>query len=162
MVIRLATTGHAKPSSALESQELRCVVMLKIGEVSARSGLSVKALRYYDDIGIVRPHQRTRSGYRLYNPDVLKHLAFVRSAQALGLSLGEIREVIAMRDRGEAPCSHVLALIQRRAEELDERIAELQGLRRELRRLARRARLMDARDCDPGRVCHLIDAPIPT
>src|SRR5262249_40680181 len=119
---------HAKPSSVLESQELRCVGMLKIGEVSARSGLSVKALRYYGDIGIVRPHRRTRSGYRLYNPDVLKHLAFVRSAQALGLSLGEIREVIAMRDRGEAPCSHVLALIQRRAEELDERIVELQGL----------------------------------
>src|SRR6516164_8574904 len=104
-------------------------VALKIGEVAARSGLSVQALRYYDDIGILRPIRRTPSGYRLYDGAALQQLAFVRAAQAVGLTLGEIREVIALRDRGEVPCAHVLELIQRRAGELDERIAELQTLR---------------------------------
>ena len=131
-------------------------VALKIGEVAARSGCSVQALRYYDDIGILRPVRRTTSGYRVYAPAALQQLAFVRAAQAVGLTLGEIREVIALRDRGEVPCGHVLELIQRRAGELDERIAELQTLRSELRRLARRATRMDPRDCEPDRVCHLI------
>jgi DNA-binding transcriptional MerR regulator len=130
---------------------------LQIGEVAERSGLSVKALRYYDDIGILRPLTRSASGYRLYGNDALQQLAFVRAAQAVGLSLGEIREIIAMRDRGEIPCGHVLELIQRRAAELEERVAELQALRNELGRLARRARRMDPRDCDPDRVCHLIE-----
>ena len=134
---------------------------LKIGEVAAQSGLSVKALRYYDDIGILRPAARTGSGYRLYDPDALTQVAFVRAAQAVGLTLGEIREVIALRDRGEVPCGHVLELIQRRAGELDDRIAELEALRSRLRRLARRARRMDPRDCEPDRVCHLIESAPP-
>ncbi len=134
---------------------------LKIGEVAAQSGLSVKALRYYDDIGILRPATRTGSGYRLYDPDALTQVAFVRAAQAVGLTLGEIREIIALRDRGEVPCGHVLELIRRRAAELDDRIAELEALRSELRRLARRARRMDPRDCEPDRVCHLIESPPP-
>jgi DNA-binding transcriptional MerR regulator len=138
------------------------LVLLTIGEMAGQSGVSVKALRYYDEIGIVRPTRRSPSGYRLYSPDTLKELAFVRSAQSLGLTLGEIREVIALRDRGEAPCSHVLALLQRRAEELDARVTELQTLRSELRRLARRARHMDPRDCDPSRICHLIEGTSPT
>jgi DNA-binding transcriptional MerR regulator len=70
--------------------------------------------------------------------------------------LGEIREVIAMRDRGEVPCAHVLDLLQQRSAEVEARIAELHPLRAELRRLARRARTLDAADCDPRRVCHLI------
>ena len=134
---------------------------LKIGEVAARSGLSVQALRYYDDIGILRPIRRTPSGYRLYDGAALQQLAFVRAAQAVGLTLGEIREVIALRDRGEVPCAHVLELIQRRAGELDERIAELEALRSELRRLARRATRMDPRDCESDQVCHLIEGPRP-
>jgi DNA-binding transcriptional MerR regulator len=137
-------------------------VVLKIGGVAARSGVSAKALRYYDDIGILRPAERTASGYRLYHDDALQQLAFVRSAQAVGLTLGEIREIVALRDRGEVPCGHVLELIQRRAGELDQRIVELQVLRGELRRLARRARRLDPRDCDPDRVCHLIEGQTPT
>jgi DNA-binding transcriptional MerR regulator len=130
---------------------------MRIGELAARFGVSVKALRYYDDVGILRPATRTASGYRLYGDDALAQLAFVRAAQAVALTLGEIREVIALRDRGEIPCGHVLELIQRRAAELDDRVAELQALRDQLRRLARRARRLDPRDCAPDRVCHLLE-----
>jgi DNA-binding transcriptional MerR regulator len=132
---------------------------MRIGEFADRSGVTAKALRYYDDVGILRPTTRTPSGYRLYGEDALQKLAFVRAAQGVGLSLGEIREVIAMRDRGEVPCGHVLKLIRRRAGELDERIAEMQALRDQLAQLARRARRLDPRDCDPDRICHLIEGP---
>ena len=131
---------------------------MRIGELARRSGLSVKTLRYYDEIGVLRPVSRSGSGYRLYGEDALAQLGFVRAAQAAGLTLGEIREVIAMRDRGEVPCGHVAGLIQQRAAELDERVAELTALRDQLRRLARRARGLDPRDCDPNKICHLIDS----
>src|SRR5438132_14195611 len=129
---------------------------MQIGEVVTRSGLSDKTLRFYEDVGVLDPPERTPSGYRDYDTAVLDRLAFIRAAQAVGLTLGEIREVIAMRDRGEVPCGHVLELLQQRSAEVEARIVELQRLRAELRRLARRARSLDPADCDPGRVCHLI------
>jgi MerR family copper efflux transcriptional regulator len=53
----------------------------------------------------------------------------VRAAQALGLTLGEVRQIIAFRDRGTAPCAHVTELLQRHATDLDARVRELQQLR---------------------------------
>lgn len=129
---------------------------MKIGELAGRAGTSVKTIRYYDRIGVLAPLERSSSGYRLYGEDALDRYRFVRAAQAVGLRLGEIREIIALRDRGETPCGFVVELIGRRAAELDERIDELEGLRDELRRLARRAERLDARSCDPQLVCHVI------
>jgi len=129
---------------------------MRIGEVASRSGLSTKAIRYYEDIGLLPPPERSASGYREYAATVLDRLAFVRAAQAVGLSLGEIRGIVAMRDEGEMPCGHVLDLLRTRAAELDRRIAELRALRGELNRLVARAQGLDPADCDPGRICHLV------
>jgi DNA-binding transcriptional MerR regulator len=129
---------------------------VQIGELSQRSGLSVKALRYYEDIGVLAAPERTASGYRDYGTEVLGRLEFVRAAQAVGLTLGEIREVIAFRERGDVPCTHVLDLILHHAAEVDRRIAELQRLRAELGRLARRARTLDPADCPESAVCHVL------
>jgi len=70
---------------------------VQIGEVAQRSGLSVKTLRYYEDIGVLASPPRTPGGYRDYEDTVVGRLQFVRAAQAVGLTLGEIREVIAFR-----------------------------------------------------------------
>lgn len=103
---------------------------------------------------------RTPSGYRDYAPEAASRLAFVRAAQSVGLTLGEIREVLAFRDRGEAPCSYVAALIERHARELAERIAALERMRRDLERLARRASTLRA-SSGKGQICHLIEVPRP-
>lgn len=129
---------------------------MRIGEFADRASVPVKTIRYYEDIGVLAPPARTASGYRDYDAAVVDRLGFVRAAQSVGLTLGEIREIVALRDRGETPCGHVADLLQRRATEIEERIASLQGLEGELRRLARRARSLDPADCDPGLVCHLI------
>jgi MerR family copper efflux transcriptional regulator len=129
---------------------------MRIGELAAASGVSAKAIRYYEDIGVLNPPARTPSGYRDYTPEAADRLAFIRSAQAVGLSLGEIRGIVALRDRGTTPCGHVLDLITARAADLDRRIRELQHLRTELGRLVDRAHHLDPADCDPQRVCHLI------
>jgi DNA-binding transcriptional MerR regulator len=129
---------------------------MRIGELAAVSGVTAKTIRYYEDIGVLDPPARTPSGYRQYTPEATNRLAFIRSAQAVGLSLGEIRGIVALRDRGTTPCGHVLDLITARAADLDRRISELRRLRAELGRLEDRAQHLDPADCDPQRVCHLI------
>jgi len=126
-----------------------------IGEVARRSGVPAKTLRYYEDIGLVGA-ARTPSGYRDYGEDVLKQLAFIRSAQAIGLTLGEIRGIVALRDDGQAPCGHVLELLRERSEEISQTIRKLRVLQVELKRLVERAHELDPADCNPKRVCHLL------
>jgi MerR family copper efflux transcriptional regulator len=129
---------------------------VRIGELAHRSGVPAKTIRYYEDVGLVEPPARTPAGYRDYEPAALDRLAFIRAAQAVSLTLGEIRSIIALRDDGQTPCGHVLDLLRHRADELDRRIAELRSLRGELWRLVDRADGLDPAACDPGRVCHLI------
>src|ERR671914_136430 len=102
--------------------------MMRIGELAERSGVSAKTIRYYEDIGLLPAPARLGSGYRDYEPSTLDRLAFIRAAQAVGLSLGEIRGILALRDQGATPCSHVLDLLRTRSAELDRRIAELRDL----------------------------------
>jgi DNA-binding transcriptional MerR regulator len=131
-----------------------------IGELATATGVSAKTIRYYEDIGILAPPLRTTSGYRSYERATVDRVAFIRAAQAVGLSLGEIRGIVALRDRGETPCAHVMDLIAARALEVDQRIVELRQLRADLDQLAARARQLDPADCDPRRICHLIGSDI--
>jgi DNA-binding transcriptional MerR regulator len=129
---------------------------LFISEVARRSGVPAKTLRYYEDIRLLDAPNRSESGYRKYDEGILARLAFIRSAQAIGLSLGEIRSIVALRDGGESPCGHVLELLSQRSAEIDRTIRDLRGLKGELNRLVERAQELDPTECDPSRVCHLI------
>ncbi len=129
---------------------------MRIGEVAHHAGVSVKAIRHYERIGILNPARREPNGYRTYDPDVLDRLTFTRAAQAIGLTLGEIREIIEFRERGETPCTHVLGLITQHAAQLNERIHELEALRDELEELTARGHALDPADCAPTSVCHII------
>jgi len=130
---------------------------VRIGELAAQTGLSTKTIRYYEEAGLLPPPVRTSSGYRDYDEEAAKRLAFIRSGQSISLSLGEIREILALRDRGEAPCRYVTGLIEQHAEGLAERVESLVRLQQELTALAERAReaLSDADvvDC----YCHIIE-----
>ena len=126
--------------------------------MASRAGLTPEAIRYYERIGLLREPPRTASGYRDYDAAVLGRLGFVRAAREAGLTLREIRVVLAARDRGEAPCGRVLAIIERRERELEARIAELVRRRQGLAALAERGRELDPADCRPEDVCHVIGA----
>lgn len=127
-----------------------------IGELARQSGVPAKTIRYYEQIGLLDAPVRTAGGYRDYDNTALARLAFIRAARSLELGVGEIRGIVALRDQGETPCTHVLELLAARTAELAGRIAELQTLRKELRRLVARSKTLRASDCDPDRVCHLI------
>ncbi len=129
---------------------------MRISELAERSGVPAKTLRYYETIGVLAPPPRMPSGYRDYDEAALGRLSFIRSAQAVGLTLGEIREVIGFRDRGEVPCAHVLDLLRRRIGEVGDRMAELERTRSELQHLVERAATLRPEDCPPTTVCHLV------
>ena len=130
---------------------------MRIGQVAAATGVTEKTIRYYEEIGVLESPNRSANGYRDYGRSTLDKLRFVKAAQSVGLSLGEIREVIALRDHGETPCEHVVSLIRRRSQEIDSKIAELQNLRAELSRLEKRARSLDPDACAPDKICHVIE-----
>lgn len=107
--------------------------MLKIGEAAAKSGLPVKTIRYYDDIGLLAPTvERSQSGYRLFLPQVVDRLAFIKRAQSLGLSLEEVKEILAVHDRGALPCETVKGQIHDKIAQITEQIEQLNTLRMEL------------------------------
>lgn len=100
---------------------------LKIGELAHLSGLSVKTIRYYEDIGLLAPTvERSSSGYRLFQSQVLNRLAFIKRAQSLGLSLQEIKPLLALHDRGELPCPEVKQQLQKKISAI---AAEMEALK---------------------------------
>lgn len=133
---------------------------MRIGELARQSGVPASTLRYYEQVGLLPEPERTSSGYRSYGQAALERLSFIRSAQAVGLTLAEVRDVLDIRDAGEAPCRVVTDLIERRYAEVRSRIAELSALERELSRLRQRAAHLEPRDCDPSGVCHVIPSTL--
>jgi DNA-binding transcriptional MerR regulator len=127
-----------------------------ISEVARRSGVAPRTLRYYEAIGLLRP-ERTPAGYREYDDRVFDRLTFIRSAQALGLSLAAIRSIVTVRDNGEAPCAHVTELLKERSTAIAQTIRELRTLQSELRVLMARAEGFNPSECDPAGVCRLIN-----
>ncbi|MFE7752981.1 redox-sensitive transcriptional activator SoxR [Streptomyces sp. NPDC057428] len=106
--------------------------LLAIGELAARSGVAASALRYYEDLGLIRS-ERTAGGQRRYPRGTLRRVAFVRAAQRVGLSLEAARTALARLPQDRAPdttewneVAHTWTL------HIDERIAELQRLKRKL------------------------------
>jgi DNA-binding transcriptional MerR regulator len=128
---------------------------MRIGEVAGRAGVPAKTIRFWEDQCLLLPPDRTPAGYRDYPPEILERLAFIRHAQAAGLTLDAIRQVLDIRDGGQPPCVHVTALIARRLGEVEARLAELARTRDQLAALAERAAAQDPADCRG--YCSIID-----
>ncbi len=107
---------------------------LKIGELARRAGVTAKAIRFYERRRVLPPAQRAANGYRLYGADAVDMLAFVRRATGLGLTLAEIKDIIAIRQGGRPPCTHVHRLLRDKAVELDRKLKDLLDVRRRIRR----------------------------
>ncbi|MDX2231671.1 MAG: heavy metal-responsive transcriptional regulator [Leptolyngbyaceae cyanobacterium bins.349] len=106
---------------------------LKIGEVAAITGLSVKTIRYYEEIGLLVPTVlRADSGYRLFDNAVLERLAFIKQVQSLGLSLTEVKDILQVHDQGILPCGEVKHHLQAKKQQIDAAIEALLQQRSQL------------------------------
>src|SRR5690349_14275385 len=104
--------------------------LLGVAEVGRRTGLSRKALRHYEELGLVNPVSRTAAGYRLYDSEALRRIELVNRAKVLGLRLTEAKEFLHV---AEGCCGdhhpELAALVEGKLAETEQRIAELQSLR---------------------------------
>lgn len=107
---------------------------VQIGRVAHETGLSIDTIRYYEKEGLLREPPRSEGGFRLYGSHDIEHLRFVRSAQELGFSLAEIRELLLIQDERVESCTHVrdlinqkLVLVRRKLEDLMRLESVLQG-----------------------------------
>lgn len=107
-------------------------VGMKIGVLARRSGMTVKTLRYYEDLGLLPAVGRSEGGYRLFAEESLQRLEFIRRLKTLGLSLEEIQGCLTVHDAGELPCGDIQRQLERQIERIDGQIQELRQLRKEL------------------------------
>jgi DNA-binding transcriptional MerR regulator len=104
----------------------------QIGAVAKESGVPIKTIRYYEELGLLKSSARTAGGFRLFNADVLARLHFIKRAQSLGLSLSEIKEFLNVHDGGELPCEQIKIKLEDKVKEIDEQIQQLLILKQEL------------------------------
>jgi MerR family mercuric resistance operon transcriptional regulator len=125
---------------------------LPIGALSAQSGVNIETIRYYEKIGVMPKPNRSAGGFRIYGPEHVKRLHFVRRGRELGFSLDELRGLLRLVDGHAYTCAEVYALT----------VAHLEDIRRKISDLRRLQRVMSemAAQCTADQVpeCPVIDA----
>jgi MerR family transcriptional regulator, copper efflux regulator len=120
---------------------------MNIGEVAAATGLPAKTIRYYESVGLIEPPTRSEGNYRLYDARHLATLRFIQQARALGFSVKEVAALVALwRDQHRASAD-VRRLAAEHLRDIDERIVELQRIRRTLVGLIERCHGDHRPDC---------------
>jgi len=120
---------------------------MNIGQAAKRTGLSAKMIRYYESIGLLKPASRTDSGYRLYGPDDLHSLTFIKRSRDLGFSLEEVAKLLTLWQDRQRASADVKALASEHIADLNRRIEELVSLRDTLSELVAHCHGDDRPDC---------------
>jgi DNA-binding transcriptional MerR regulator len=106
---------------------------MPIGEVARRAGLKVPTIRYYEQIGLLTQVPRTASNRRTYGEDVVQRLRFIRHARELGFDIDAVRELLLLAGLPEQPCDRADEIARSRLNQVERKIGQLLGLKRELR-----------------------------
>jgi MerR family copper efflux transcriptional regulator len=122
-------------AATLDLGDARRAGFYNIGEAARESGVSAKMIRYYESLGLLQPARRTQAGYRLYDQKDLHILAFVRRARDLGFSIKAIERLLGLWQNRRRASADVRRIAQQHIADLNDRIAELEGMRRTLERL---------------------------
>ena len=125
---------------------------LTIGALGKAAGVKVETIRYYERIGLLPAATRTDSGYRIYGPQHVERLAFIRHSRELGFHLTAIRELLALSDDPNRSCADADRIAQGHLREVEGRIASLQALQKELKRMITQCRQDRIADCRVIRV----------
>lgn len=119
---------------------------MNIGDVSARSGLPAKTIRYYEDIGFIKP-MRDSNGYRTFRTVELHKLAFLARARALGFTIEDCRALLALWEDKERASADVKRIANGHLATIDQKIADLQSMRATLSELVNSCAGDDRPDC---------------
>ena len=131
---------------------------IQIGQVSERTGLSVDAIRFYEKQRLLERAPRSEGGYRLFNTQDIQRIQFIRSAQRLGFSLPEIRELLVVQRDEDETCSQVRDLLRAKVVQIHSKAEELRLLEEQLKKKLRKCerKLKASGDSHSGR-CPVLD-----
>ncbi|GGD25309.1 heavy metal-responsive transcriptional regulator [Nocardioides daphniae] len=129
---------------------------MRIGELAEAAGTTAKTLRFYEEQGLLPPAERTAAGYRDYAPEAVARIDFVHRGQAAGLTLAQIKQILDIRDHGQAPCEHVRDLLDTRLADIEQQIAQLSALRDTIAALRDEASDPEPETCSPDQVCRYL------
>ena len=136
---------------------MKAMDVLSIGKLSQQSGVNIETIRYYEKIGVMPAPGRSTGGFRIYEPDHLKRLSFVRRSRLLGFSLDEIRSLLRLVDGHGHTCAEVHALMLSHLAEIRRKIRDLRRLQRAMAEMAARCSGESVPECPI--VDALFDAP---
>lgn len=105
---------------------------MKTSEVAEAAGVNIQTLRYYERRGLLAEPPRRESGYRMYGPEAVSLVRFVKRAQELGFSLDDVESLLQLANGGPDSCESAQALARQKVDELDERIRQLRAMRKAL------------------------------
>jgi MerR family mercuric resistance operon transcriptional regulator len=108
------------------------VTTYTIGQLAKAADVPTSTIRFYERTGLFRPDGRSGGNYRQYTPQALERLRFIRSAQATGFSLEDVRDLLKLTDSDDLPCDDVVALTRKRLDEVRARLKELRRVERVL------------------------------
>ena len=106
-----------------------------IGRLAGETGCKVQTIRYYEEIGIMPQAARSNGNQRVYGGDAIKRLGFIRHGRELGFSLDAIRELLELAEQPDRTCAQADAIASNHLGDIDSRIARLEALRDELKRM---------------------------
>lgn len=130
--------------------------MLRIGQLAERVGVSAKTIRYYEQIGLLPVPVRSAGGYRLYGGEDESRLRFIAAGRRVDFALGEIKEMLALRDQGHPPCRYVASRVEHRIADVEQQQAQLRTLKADLMQLRERADALPAPAVEHGVYCHAL------
>ena len=109
---------------------------LTIGKLARRAQVNVETVRYYERRGLIARPPRPRSGYRRYAEETVGRIRFVKRAQDLGFSLGEVAELLALRVDPETTCADVRSQAEAKIADIEDKLRELSRMKRALKQLS--------------------------
>lgn len=112
--------------------------LLKIGELSKQADISIKAIRYYESLDLLHTTRRTDGQFRLFHPDTVTRLNFIKRLQSFGFNLNQIKTCLGVYDQGDLPCHEIQQQLVQQVTDIETKINELTLLHSELNTILQR------------------------
>ncbi len=141
-----------QPLATRATREIWDNFMYTIGRLAQDTGCKVQTIRYYEEIGVMPPPDRSKGNQRLYERSHMHRLLFIRHSRELGFPLDTIRQLLNLTDNPSQPCETVTRTARAHLAEVNSRIVGLQNVKLELERMISQ--------CDGGRQmseCRIIE-----
>jgi MerR family transcriptional regulator, copper efflux regulator len=136
----------SSPSARNSQIAVKGLIVMNIGQVADKTNLPAKTIRYYEEIGLVRPDRR-ENGYRSYADQDVHKLKFLQRARRLGFTIDECRQLLSLYEDRHRASADVKAVAEQHLADIEAKIAELQELRSALHTLVRSCKGDERPDC---------------